>query len=69
MELTDPHHQQADQLWAFFLLSKLFLYQLLSTLHISVSAPAVKETHKSIKHTVTGSCILAANYFQTRNAQ
>jgi hypothetical protein len=39
MELRGPRHQQAGQPWASFLLSKPFLYQLLSMLHISVSAP------------------------------
>lgn len=51
METTGPHHQQAGQPWASFLLSKPSLYQLLSMLHTSVSAPAAEETHKIIKHT------------------
>lgn len=53
MELIGPHHHRVGQPRASFLLSKLFLYQLLSTLHISVSAPAAKETQKSIKYTIT----------------
>ena len=50
-ELRGPHHHQGGQHWTSFLLSKLFLFRRLSTLHIFVSALAVKETQKSIKHT------------------
>jgi hypothetical protein len=67
MELRGRRHQQAGQPWASFLLSKPFLYQLLSMLHISVSAPAAKQT-QSIKNTITQRYTIAPSCCQMRKA-
>lgn len=64
MELTYHYHQQVGQVWASFLLSKPFLYLLLSRLHISVSAPAVRETPKNVKLAIKLGYTFAVNYCQ-----
>lgn len=68
MNLTDPRHQQVGQVWASFLLLKPSLYLLLSRLHISVSALAVKETPKMVKLAIISSYISATNYCQTKKS-
>lgn len=61
MEQTGPRRQQVDPPRASFLLSKPFLYQLLSMLHTSASAPAAKQTQRNIKR-----YIVASSYCQVR---
>lgn len=66
MEQTGPRRQQVDQPRASFLLSKPFLYQLLSMLHTSASAPTAKQTQRNIKNTITLRYIIASSYCQIR---